>query len=137
MPLHVGVAHGRVLIAGLGLGMIVHGAMKKPEVKHVTVIEKSADVIGLVSPSLPPRPRKMAIIEADIFDWRPARGSLFDVIYFDIWPDRNGDNLTEIAKLHRSFARFLNRDNPNAWMNSWYRDQLVYERARDRRNRWW
>lgn len=39
-------AKGHVLIAGLGLGMILHPILAKEEVLSVTVVEKYADVIG-------------------------------------------------------------------------------------------
>jgi hypothetical protein len=39
-------ARGNVLIAGLGLGMILHPILAKKEVLSVTVIEKYADVIS-------------------------------------------------------------------------------------------
>lgn len=45
-------SHGRVLIGGLGLGMVIHGLMQKPEVQHVTVVEKYQDVADLIGPSL-------------------------------------------------------------------------------------
>lgn len=43
-------ATGRVLIHGLGIGMVVQACLRKKDVKHVTVVEKSADVIALVAP---------------------------------------------------------------------------------------
>src|SRR5579862_4422685 len=44
-------AKGRVLINGLGLGMVLVAILKKREVKLVRVIEQSADVIKLVGPA--------------------------------------------------------------------------------------
>lgn len=127
-------ANGDVLVAGLGIGMILDEiesrAAKRPRpIKSLTVVEKNPDVIRLVAPKFP----GVAVIEADIFTWRPARGQKFDTIYFDIWTGICVDNLDEMAKLHRSFARFLNRDNPDAWMGSWMRDYLRAERRRDAR----
>src|SRR3972149_6976915 len=45
-------ASGRCLVAGLGLGMVAHAMLRKPGVKHVTIVEKSPDVIKLVGPWL-------------------------------------------------------------------------------------
>ena len=45
-------AHGRVLVAGLGIGLILEAILDKPEVETVTVIEKYQDVVDLVAPSL-------------------------------------------------------------------------------------
>ncbi|MCV5648158.1 hypothetical protein OFN55_36090, partial [Escherichia coli] len=44
-------ATGRVLINGLGLGMVLHAILQKDDVTHVTVIEKEQDVINLVAAS--------------------------------------------------------------------------------------
>lgn len=44
-------AKGKVLINGLGLGMVLSAILEKPEIKSVTVVEASEDVIKLVGPS--------------------------------------------------------------------------------------
>lgn len=113
-------AHGEVLIAGLGLGMILHPILADPGVSRVTVVEKYPDVIDLVGPTLPATER-LTIVTADIFAWRPPRGSRYDVIWFDIWPDMAPTRLPEMARLHRRFAPYLNRANPRRWMDSWHR----------------
>jgi hypothetical protein len=53
--------------------------------------------------------------------WRPPRGSRYDVIWFDIWPDIAPTRLPEMARLHRRFVPYLNRGNPRRWMDSWHR----------------
>jgi spermidine synthase len=72
-------AHGRVLIAGLGIGMILHpildptraiisrraGEALQP-VEHVTVVELNQDVIDLVAPSLARYGDRVTIVKADI-----------------------------------------------------------------------
>jgi len=61
-------AKGNVLINGLGLGMVLSAILGK--VNHITVIEKSPDVIKLVRPSfVDPR---ITIIEADAMAERLA-----------------------------------------------------------------
>jgi len=129
-------AHGRVLIAGLGLGMILHPIAAKPEVTEVVVIEKYADVAVLVQPTLP---AKVKVIVADIFDWKPAKGEKFNTVYFDIWPNISEDNLEDMAKLHRRFSHYLDRSAYSEWMDSWKRGELKSRRARNKRsgNRWW
>jgi hypothetical protein len=113
-------AHGHVLIAGLGLGMILHPILKNRDVDSVTVVEKCQDVIDLVSPSLP-RSSKLAIHMGDIFVWRPPPGVRYDVIWFDIWPDIAPNRLPEMAELHGRFAPYLNHNNSACWMESWHR----------------
>lgn len=113
-------AHGDVLIAGLGLGMILHPMLNKEAVRSVTVIEKYQDVVDLVLPTLPAS-EKLTVLLDDIYTWKPARGSCYDVIWFDIWPDIEATRLPEMARLHRRFRRRLNRANPECWMESWHR----------------
>lgn len=122
-------ARGDVLIAGLGLGLIVLPIALKPEVISVTIVERSQDVIELIYPTLREHldPRKICIVDADIMQWRPARGVLYDVIYFDIWQGIGTDNLGQMGSLHRAFAR---RKNPGGWMESWQRATLQERRRR-------
>lgn len=127
-------SNGRVLIAGLGIGMILAPILERDEVREVVVIEKSPDVIALVEPKY--RCAKLRVVEGDIEKWRPSAGETFDVIYFDIWPTIDTENLPQIASLHRRFARFLNRSNDKAWMGSWMADYLRNERPRERAGSW-
>lgn len=123
-------AHGHVLIAGLGLGMILHPIAAKPEVTKVTVVEMSPDVVKLVGPYLP---KKVEVVEADIFEWKPVKGTKFSTIYHDIWPYVTLDNLPEMIKLHRRFGQYKTSDG---WMDSWQRDTLLAQRAQQQRHRW-
>lgn len=123
-------ASGHVLIAGLGLGMITHPIAAKPEVESILIVEKSPDVVKLVSPSLSP---KAKVVLGDIFTWTPDKGAKFDTIYFDIWPDINTDNLAAMAKLHRRFGRYKAE---GAWMESWQRYKLQSIRRRSQRDLW-
>jgi len=132
----VHTAHGRVLVAGLGIGMILHAVLRKKEVTHVTVLEKYADVVALVAPSLAKYRKRLTIVTTDVHDYRPAKGELFDVVYFDIWPTISTDNLPEIATLHRRAARWVDRENPRRWVGSWMAEQLRYNRDRERRSGW-
>jgi len=115
-------AHGNVLIAGLGLGMILHPILKNESVRSVTVIEKYQDVVDLVLPTLPAS-EKLTVLLDDIYTWKPTLGRRYDVIWFDIWPDIEVTRLPEMAQLHRRFWRYLNRANPECWMESWHRQE--------------
>ena len=124
-------AHGRVLIAGLGIGMIVVPILDDPDVGSVTVVELIQDVIDIVQPQI--AHPKLTIIRGDINTWRPAKGERFNTIYFDIWTDATVGNLPQIARLHRSFARYLDRNDDRCWMNSWFCEHL---RSLKRRGAW-
>jgi hypothetical protein len=125
-------ARGNVLIAGLGIGMILQPILKKPEVKRVIVIEKYTDVITLVKPTL--KSKKVALVEGDIYEWLPEKGTKFDAIYFDIWAEQSTDCLKEMTKLHRRFRPFMAKDG---WINSWRRDELRAQKRRDSRQYGW
>ena len=121
-------ARGNVLIAGLGLGIILHPILAKNEVLSVTVIEKYADVIALVSPTV--KNDKLTIIQGDIYEWKPVKGTKYDTLYFDIWADSSTDKLEEMRKLHLRFKPYKVKEG---WMNSWRRDILKAEYRRENR----
>jgi len=128
-------AHGNVLIAGLGLGMIILPLIEKEQVKSITVIEKNQDVINLVYPYL--KSDKLTVINADIFEWKPEKTAKYDCIYFDIWTFITLDNLEEIKKLHNKFKNKLNRTDNNCWMDSWKYDELKYRRRQYNKQSYW
>ena len=114
-------AHGDVLIAGLGIGLIVLPIQDKEEVNSITIIEMNQEVIDLVTPQLPLN-SKVRIIKADIFKWKPEQGTRYDVIYFDIWNYINTDIYQEEMKpLKNRFKNYLRArvDNPNRFMKCW------------------
>lgn len=127
----VNAANGEVLVAGLGIGLIIFNALNKPEVKHITIVEKYQDVIDLVSPYF--KDTRVSFICADILEWRPEKGKKYDTIYFDIWPTICVDNLDEIKFLHNSFKSKLNRQNPDCWMDSWMKKRLQSEKRKESR----
>lgn len=107
-------AHGDVLIAGLGLGLILQPLLDAPDVISVTVIERSPDVIALIGP-LYQNP-KLTIIEADAYNWTPPKKA-FNCIYFDIWADvPNEDNREEIRQLKLRYRPALKKGGrTTAW----------------------
>ena len=119
----VAAAHGRVLIAGLGIGLILMSIQDKEDVEFICVVEIHKEIIDLITKQLPLN-GKVKIIHADIFKLNLKKGTKFDIIYFDIWNDICGDNYEPSKKLHRKFSRYLNRENPRAWMDSWRREDF-------------
>lgn len=120
-------ANGKVLIAGLGIGLILPPILEKENVSSVIVIEKYADVITLVGDKF--KNKKLSIINADIFEYKPEEK--FDTIYFDIWSNICEDNLQEIRLLHNRFKNKLNRSNPDCWMNSWMKEFLQRQKKKN------
>lgn len=114
-------AHGRVLIAGLGLGMILGPILRKSEVESVTVVEVSRDVVNLIAPRW--ADPKLTVIGGDIWEYSPRLGEL-NTVYFDIWPLRSRDNLPQMAELRRRALCWLDPKDPSGWVGSWYETEL-------------
>ena len=108
-------AKGEVLINGLGLGCCLTEVLEKKEVTLVTVIEKSIDVINLVS-SFFKSDTRVEIIHADAFTWKPPKGIRYNAIWHDIWNNICEDNLPEMTKLHRKYGKRAD------WQGSWGRE---------------
>lgn len=97
-------ATGRVLINGLGLGMLLEGILTKEDVTYVRVIEIDEHVIRLVGPHFADDPR-VEIIQADAYTYRPQRGETFDYAWHDIWDTIDPDNRPLMAQLTRRYNR--------------------------------
>ncbi len=85
-------AHGRVVTFGLGLGYYTYMVSNKDNVRSVTVVEKSEDVIRLFKEKIFPRfkhPEKVNIVNEDAFLY--AEGKMpterFDYAFVDTWRD--------------------------------------------------
>ena len=114
-------AHGDVLIGGLGIGMILLAIQNKADVKSITVLEKYQEVIDLVATQLPLN-EKVHIIQADVFEWRPAKGQRFDCIYMDIWSYINRTIYREeMIPLKRKWGHYLKPlcENPKRFNQCW------------------
>ena len=96
-------ATGKVLIAGLGLGMVVKALLEKSEVTKIVVIEKSVDVINLTAKYYTIDAR-VTVVQADIFEYTPEEN--FDFAWFDIWSNICPDSLSEMLLLHEKFKEY-------------------------------
>lgn len=122
MPL-VENAEGRVVVFGLGLGMVLPPLLASEKVISVLVVEKCLDVVALVAPCY--AHEKLSVVVGDAFDFVPEKDVRFDTVFFDIWPSIADENLDEARKLHRRFRRFV---VPGGWMGSWMADKLSSRR---------
>ena len=116
-------AHGKVLIGGLGIGLILLAVQDKADVKKITVIEKNREVIDLVSNQLPLND-KVEIINADVFEYVPAEK--YDTIYMDIWNYINQDVYWEQMKpLMSRYRKYLvpKSENENRYIDCWCKYQ--------------
>jgi hypothetical protein len=126
-------ARGEVLIGGLGLGMVALGIALKSEVTKVTVIELNADVIALVEPHLRAAlvaagqdPNKLVIVQANVFEWKPAKGQKFDTMWWDIWATLCEDDISEHSRVNRRYAR---NKAEGCWTGCWGHEILLRHRA--------
>lgn len=117
-------ACGRVLVAGLGLGVVVQALLNRKYndcVDHITVVEKSADVIRLVAPYFPDN--RLKVVNADIFSWRT--NERFNFSWYDIWDDISGEHVLQIDRLKRRFAEKVSRQY--AWCEELMRSRQETE----------
>lgn len=82
-------AKGNVVVAGLGLGVLIHILDAIEEVESITVVEINHDLIEMISPLLPPKAR---VIEDDWHQWIQRVEENYDYYILDIWPDICEDN---------------------------------------------
>lgn len=110
-------ARGSILINGLGLGFSLQAILQKPAVTHVTIIERSADVISLVAPTYTADPR-VTVINADAMTWRPPKNTRYGAVWHDIWTTICADNKPTMTNLRRAYAR------RTAWQGCWSEEYL-------------
>lgn len=108
--------NGRVLVNGLGIGVVLQAVLEEPTVEHLIVIEKSRDVIKLVADHWQKRyGNRLTVVHADAFDWKPPKNTRYCVVWHDIWDSITADNLPEMHRLHRKYGRRCD------WQGSWCR----------------
>lgn len=113
--LAVRMATGRVLVNGLGLGLVVGQMLSKADVLELTVVEVEADVIELVGDHY--RDPRLTIVHADAYAYQPPRGKRYDAVWHDIWPYISGDNYPGILRLRKKYAQ------RTRWQACWCEDE--------------
>lgn len=116
-------AHGKVLIGGLGIGLILLAIQDKPEVEKIVVVEKHREVIDLVKDQLPLN-EKVEVVNADVWKYTPAEK--FNTIYMDIWNYINTDVYRDSMKpLIARYRKFLvpKQEDGNRFIDCWCRKE--------------
>lgn len=118
-------AHGDILIAGLGIGMLPISLQDRDTVRSITVIEKELEVIELITDQLSFK-SKVKIIHEDIYLYRPER--TFDCIYIDIWNYINSDVYKDMLFLKDGFRRYLKpkHESPERFIKCWAEAEARY-----------
>jgi hypothetical protein len=126
---HIGFireAEGDILVNGLGLGWVIEGLFLKSEVRHVTVIEISKDVIKLTGKYLQDKfGDRLTIINKDALEYKLKKNEKYDFVWHDIWDDICADNWETMTQLHKKYARKCK------FQDSWVRDRVKYLRRVD------
>lgn len=104
----------RILVNGLGLGMVAKGALSIARVNHIDIVEVNPDVARLVCRHLPED--KVTIHIGDAYDIKWPRGTRWDMAWHDIWPTIDDNNLPGMARLMKRY-----RDKVTFWQGCWQR----------------
>ena len=116
-------SHGKVLIGGLGIGLIILAIQDKEEVEQIIVVEKNKEVIDLVGSQLPLN-SKVAIVNDDVFEYKPDLK--YNTIYMDIWNYINEDVYREEMKpLINRYRKYLvpQSEDENRYIDCWCKYQ--------------
>lgn len=107
---------GKVLVAGLGLGLVVHELLDNSDVDSITVIERNKDVIDLISPLLPEaKDVEFQIINKDFYDFIHESEEDFDRIIVDLWTSGSIEETRKILDEEvRPLAIYLKIKYPDA-----------------------
>ncbi len=77
---------GKVLVAGLGLGLVTGELLNNVDVDSITVVERNEDVIGLITPLLPEAINvEFDIVNKDFYEFINDTDEKFDRIIIDLW----------------------------------------------------
>jgi hypothetical protein len=82
-------------------------------------------VIDLVAPHI--ADPRLTVICASAYDWQPPKGVRYNAVWHDIWDNLCTDNLVEMARLHRKYARRCD------WQGSWGKEILRYRKRQEDR----
>lgn len=93
---------GRVLVGGLGLGVLPRMLLNNPAVTSITVVERSADVVALVAPTLDCE--RLSVVTQDIHELGVERRE-YDFALLDTWAHTGEMTWTsEVVPLRRKFV---------------------------------
>jgi hypothetical protein len=99
----VSKAYGKVLITGLGLGIVPHMLMEKPNVDEILIVEKTPEVVDMVAPYLPNG--DITVVLSDAFTYTPRQK--FDCAWHDIWTTIGDYMAGETERLFDRYGKYV------------------------------
>lgn len=107
---------GSVLVAGLGLGLVIHELLNNIDVNSIIVIERNNNVIDLIYPLLPKAESvKFQIINKDFYDFIHESEEDFDRIIVDLWTSGSLEETKKILEEEvRPLSVYLEMKYPDA-----------------------
>jgi hypothetical protein len=113
--------YGNVLVGGLGLGYAAQMLASRDNISHVTIVEKSQDVINLVADHLEGK-MKMTVYCADLHEWLVDFSSAqFDAAFYDIWAS---DGCTTLLKTVTPLRKMSSCVVPSGRVFCWNEDVM-------------
>jgi len=107
---------GKVLVGGLGLGILTTAVARFPGVMSVTTVERSASIIHLCSPHHP----NVTVRHGDIADYLKTTKTKYDYILLDTWCGTSeGTWWTDVMPLKRIVR---NRWGKRPYLHCWAED---------------
>lgn len=122
---------GRILVHGLGLGMIVQAFLRMPQVEHVDVVESDERIIRLIGTHYAEKyPGRITFHHGDAYTYRFPPGTRWTVAWHDTWQHISADNWPEMNRLHRRYGSRVD------WQWSWCRGEVEQLVRREKRMPW-
>jgi len=116
-----------VLIAGLGLGLFVHLLALRKDILKIVIVEKSPEIIKMVSPYLPEGP-EIVVVNGDfleeIFKLLKSEEK-FNTIICDIWKGIDEESI----KLYEACKKVVEETYPNA-IHLYWAFQTIHEQSK-------
>lgn len=113
-------AHGKVLTAGLGIGLAPTRMAAMKNVDEVVVVEKHIEVVKLVWQHITHESSKLRLHHLDLFSFiRSGMARDFDFMYLDIWsPTGEGAWVEYIVPLRREIRKHSGDVQVECWLEA-------------------
>ena len=132
-------AHGRVFVAGLGIGVTLLPLLEDESVTEILVAEKDKRMLMIWQESTKDlNTNKVQVLHADATEPELflEKGEKFDAIWIDIWPNICSDYWEEMKVLKAKYRKYLNKENPDRFLACWMEDTVRRLHREDRRSIW-